>query len=217
MNERDDPRNKRDDPRNERCVLRGARFDVHEMDLIGADGKRYTREVVRHPGAVVILPLLSDDSVVLIENRRPAVGETLLELPAGTREPGEPIEVTAARELTEETGYRAATLRTLHEFYSAPGICDERMTLFVASDLTAGAPDREATEKIVNRPADRAEIESWVREGKIRDAKTLVGLYAFLYSPAFQDRPANRSELGRSELGRSELGRSELGGKPETP
>ncbi len=168
----------------ERCLLRGARFNVHAMELIGLDGESYTREVVRHPGAVVILPLLDTDTVLLIENQRPAVGETLLELPAGTCEPDESIEATAARELVEETGYRAAGWRRLHDFYSAPGICDERMRLFVATGLTAGDPNREPTERIENRPADRAQVEAWVHGGQIRDAKTLVGLYAFLYAPA---------------------------------
>ena len=111
------------------------------------------------------------------------MGETLLELPAGTREPNESAESTAARELIEETGYRAAILKPIHEFYSAPGICDELMHLYVARDLTKGAHQREATEEIENRIATRAEITQWIAEGRIRDAKTLVGLYAFLYSP----------------------------------
>ena len=164
----------------ERVVLQGARFDVHEMKLTGRDGKTYVREVIRHPGAVVLLPLLDADTVVLIENTRPSVGETLLELPAGTREPDEPAEQTAARELIEETGYRAASLKQLHEFYSCPGICDELMHLYVARDLTPGDHQREATEEIENRLATRDEIRRWIGEGKIRDAKTLVGLYAFL-------------------------------------
>ena len=164
----------------ERCVLRGARFDVHELDLVGRDGQVYTREIVRHPGAVVILPLLDPDTVVLIQNHRPAIDETLLELPAGTCEPPEPSQRTAARELAEETGYRAGSWRHLHDFFSAPGICDERMSLFVATELTAGDARREATEQIENRLATRGQIADWVRSGKIRDAKTLVGLYAFL-------------------------------------
>lgn len=171
------------DTNRERVVLEGARFNVHEMDLIGSDGKTYRREVIRHPGAVVLLPLIDADTVVLIENTRPSVGETLLELPAGTREPNESAERTAARELVEETGYHAGSLVLLHEFYSAPGICDELMHLFVASDLTLGQHQREATETIENRIATRDEITEWISDGRIRDAKTLVGLYAFLSSP----------------------------------
>jgi ADP-ribose pyrophosphatase len=175
------------DTNRERLVLSGARFNVHEMELVGSDGQTYAREVIRHPGAVVLLPLLDDDTVVLIENGRPSVDETLLELPAGTRESDEDPQRTAARELIEETGYRAGSLTKLHEFYSAPGICDELMHLFVARDLTAGDPQREATEQIENRPASREQIKQWIAAGRIRDAKTLVGLYAFLYSPALND------------------------------
>ncbi len=168
----------------EKQLLKGSRFDVHEMELTGRDGKTYLREVVRHPGAVVLLPLLDHDTVVLIENTRPTVGETLWELPAGTREPKEPADDTAARELVEETGYRAGSLTLLHQFYSAPGICDEWMQLYVARDLQEGQHAREATEQIQNRIATRRQVQNWIAAGKIRDAKTLIGLYAFLYSPA---------------------------------
>jgi ADP-ribose pyrophosphatase len=171
----------------EPILLRGQRFNVHQMQIVGSDGRTYVREVVRHPGAVVLLPLLDRDTVVLIENRRPSVGQTLLELPAGTREADEHPEITAARELVEETGYQAGNLMLLHEFYSAPGICDELMHLYVARDLTQGDHQREATETIENRIATRQQVAQWISEGQIRDAKTLVGLYAFLHSPRLND------------------------------
>lgn len=164
----------------EPILLEGARFNVQRLTLTGEDGQVYQREVVRHPGAVVLLPILDDGRVVMIENTRPTVGETLLELPAGTREPAEEPMVTASRELIEETGYTAGKLELIHEFYSAPGICDELMHLYRATALVAGDPDREATESIVNRIATRNEIRQWIAEGSIRDAKTLVGLYAYL-------------------------------------
>jgi ADP-ribose pyrophosphatase len=169
--------------KSERKLLHGSRFDVHAMDLVGNDGNTYVREVIRHPGAVVLLPLLDADTVVMIENTRPTVGETLLELPAGTREPNEPAIDTAHRELIEETGYQANEMRVVHEFYSAPGICDELMLLYLATELQAGQHQREATEQIETRVASRQQILDWIAAGQIRDAKTLVGLYAFLYSP----------------------------------
>lgn len=168
--------------RNETVLLKGNRFDVHMMHLQGSDGKTYQREVIRHPGAVVLIPRLDADTVVLIENTRPTVGETLLELPAGTMEWNEDPKATAKRELIEETGYRADSFTLLHQFYSAPGISDELMYLYLADGLRPGDHQREAVEQIENRIASRTEIIEWISEGKIRDGKTLIGLYAFLHS-----------------------------------
>jgi ADP-ribose pyrophosphatase len=166
---------------NEKVLLQCSRFKVNAIEMTDRNGRQLVREVIRHPGAVVLLPLLDDGRLVMIENYRHTVDETLLELPAGTMEAGEPPELTAARELSEETGYRAAKIEKLHEFYSCPGICDELMHLYIASGLTAGEPDREATEEIENRIVSRYEIAKLIAEGAIRDAKTLVGLYAFLH------------------------------------
>lgn len=177
--------------KSEKLVLDGARFRVHQMEVEGNDGQTYWREVIRHPGAVVLLPLLDEDHVVLIENYRMTIQQTLLELPAGTREPNEPSVETARRELIEETGYTAETLEPLHEFFSAPGICDEWMEIFVAKGLTLGDANREAVEQISNRIASRAEIAELLHSGQIRDAKSLVGLYAFLYSPKLNSQSSD--------------------------
>lgn len=168
----------------EKLLLRCSRFDVHAMQVTDSTGRTRVREVIRHPGAVVLLPCLGDGRIVMIENHRHTVAETLLELPAGTIDPGESPEQTAARELTEETGYRAERLEKLHEFYSCPGICDELMHLYLATGLTAGEPAREATEQIENRIVSRQEVTTLIAQGAVRDAKTLVGLYAWLQRPA---------------------------------
>lgn len=160
----------------ERIVFEGIRFNVHEIDVPTGDGEPIKRHVVRHPGAVVIAPLLDNDRVVLIQNTRATVGKTLLELPAGTREPKEAAELTAARELIEETGYSAGKLTHVLQFYAAPGITDELMHLFIAEDLTAGEHAREAGEAIVNRIATWAEIDAMIDAGEFEDGKTLTGL-----------------------------------------
>lgn len=157
-------------------LLTSQRFRVERVPERHADGALGSRDVIRHPGAVVMLPVLADGRLCLIRNRRTAVGKTLLELPAGTRDRTEPPEVTARRELLEETGYRAQRWRQLLSFFVSPGILDERMWLFLAEGLTPGPPQREPDEQIENYVCSRAEALAMVESGAIEDAKTLVGL-----------------------------------------
>jgi ADP-ribose pyrophosphatase len=134
------------------------------------------KEVVRHPGAVVILPLLDSNHVCLIRSYRISVARTLLELPAGTLEPGEPPAETARRELIEETGFRCRSLRHLHSFFLSPGILDEEMHLFVAEGLTPGPAAREPGEQIENYICTWETAMEHLDRGEIRDAKTLAAL-----------------------------------------
>ena len=157
-------------------LLQTSKFTVVRQTQTTPAGKTKTREIVRHPGACVIVPLLNDGRVCLIRNYRIAVGQTLIELPAGTLEPPEPPHVTAERELIEETGYRAAKIEFLHAFYLSPGILDERMHLHLATGLTAGEAAREEGEEIENWLVPWDEAVSLVFSGQIQDAKTIVGL-----------------------------------------
>lgn len=157
-------------------LLKTRRFDVVRLSYRTGDGTVYTREVARHPGAVTILPLMDDGRVCLIRNYRVAVDQTLIELPAGTLEPGEDPAVTAARELEEETGYRAAQVRQLCEFFMSPGVLSERMVLFLATGLTAGPARLEGGELIEPFVVTWQDAMSLIERGEIRDAKSLTGL-----------------------------------------
>ncbi|HZZ72703.1 MAG TPA: NUDIX hydrolase [Pirellulales bacterium] len=163
-------------PPDEELLLRARRFQVVRRYETLPDGSRHPRETVQHPGAVVILPLVAEDRVCLIHNYRIAVKQKLIELPAGTLEPGEDPAVTAARELSEETGFRAERIRLLHEFYMSPGILNERMRLFLATGLTAGETAREAGEQIDNWIVSWSDALAMVDDGRIQDAKTIAGL-----------------------------------------
>ncbi len=167
---------------NSQRVFKGVRFDVHAVTLLGRDGQTHRREVVVHPGAVVLLPLLDDKTVVLIRNERFAVGQTLWELPAGTLEPEEGPDICAARELEEETGYRAAEIVKLTDFYSSPGICTERMYAYLARHLTYVGQSLDQGEQITPEPIALAKAMTMIREGEIRDGKTIATL---LYYHAF--------------------------------
>jgi ADP-ribose pyrophosphatase len=163
-------------PIGKETVLRTERFEVERVRRALPDGGSLDRSVVRHPGAVTILPLLEGDRVCLIQNWRVAVEKTLIELPAGTLAPGEDPRETAFRELIEETGFRAGCLEPLSACYMSPGILDERMYLFVARDLTPGSPAREAGEEIENLIVPWQDAIRMVRDGRIEDAKTMIGL-----------------------------------------
>jgi ADP-ribose pyrophosphatase len=120
--------------------------------------------------------LVDAEHVCLIRSRRLTVGQTLVEVPAGTREPGEPPLETARRELEEETGYRAAGWQELARFYASPGILSEEMIVYLATELTPGPPRREENEEIENLVVSWAEAMAMVDRGEIRDGKTLVAL-----------------------------------------
>ncbi len=128
---------------------------------------------------MTIVPMVDAQHVCLIRNYRLAVGATLIELPAGTLEPGEDPAATARRELTEETGYRADQLEHLCSFFLSPGILDERMYVYVATGLTAGQPAREACEEIENHVVCWEEALTMIAEGRIEDAKTIASLLIY--------------------------------------
>jgi ADP-ribose pyrophosphatase len=157
-------------------LLTTSKFRVVRETIPAPSGKTKTREIVRHPGACVIVPLLEDGRVCLIRNWRVAVNQTLIELPAGTLEPPESAHVTAERELIEETGYRAKKIEFLHTFFLSPGILDEKMHLYLATGLTAGETAREEGEEIENWLVSWDEAIAMIFRREIQDAKTIVGL-----------------------------------------
>lgn len=162
-------------PQHIEAIYTGRKIALERRTVAGPRGET-TYDVVRHPGAAVILPVLDDGRIVLIENHRPAVGRTLLELPAGTLDAGERPEVCAARELAEETGYRAVEWTPLLEFYPSPGVMTELMHIFVARRLTPGpaAPEPGEEIRVLDKPLDECLAD--VRAGRIRDAKTMLAL-----------------------------------------
>jgi len=160
----------------DRKLLETERFDVILQSYHTTDGCRHTRATIQHPGAVTIIPLLSGDRVCLVRNYRVAVDKTLIELPAGTLEPGEDPGLAAPRELAEETGYRAGRIEAVSQFAMSPGIMNERMHLYVATELTAGTQNLDEGEVIETLIVSWSDAMQMVDRQEISDAKTLVGL-----------------------------------------
>jgi ADP-ribose pyrophosphatase len=163
----------------QRTLLETRRFTVVEETHRRKDGQSASLQYVKHPGSVAILPVLDDGQICLIHSRRLTVNQTLIEVPAGTREPGEEPVKTAHRELAEETGYRAAAMEELATFYPSPGIMDEQMSLFLATGLTAGEHAREPNEEIENYIVALAEALGMIDSGEITDGKTIIALLMY--------------------------------------
>lgn len=138
------------------------------------------REIVEHPGAVAILPVLEDGRMVLVRQYRPAVGRELLEVPAGTMEPDERPEDTARRELTEETGYAHGSLRKLVQFFVSPGWCNEELSVYVAEGLTPGNQSLADDEHIEIELVTAQDVPGLIGSADIADAKTIVALTSYL-------------------------------------
>ena len=151
------------------------RLELHHL-LDDETGRRHRREVVAHPGAVLILAMPDPAHVVLISNRRYAVGQTLIELPAGTLEKGEDPMNCAGRELLEETGYLAGRLQPLLNFFTSPGILSERMYAFAAYDLQKQKPALEEGEEIEVLLVEWDEALAMVGDARITDGKTIAAL-----------------------------------------
>jgi ADP-ribose pyrophosphatase len=163
-------------------VLRTRVFDVQRERVIEPTGLEATRDIIVHPGSVVVLPVLSDGGIVLIRQYRHSVEQYLWELVAGRRDGEESFEAGARRELREETGYTARRMRLLLDLFPSPGFLRENMAIFLATGLNAGKAEPEADERIAQRVFSLREVERRIRSGKIRDAKTVAGI---LYSAKY--------------------------------
>ena len=163
--------------RNRKTLFRGLVVDVEEMEVkFGAKGW-HPFQVVRHPGGVGVLPLFEDDTVTLIRQLRPSIGNRLIEVPAGRLGPGEDPAACGRRELAEETGLRAKFLAPLGIYHGSPGVFDEKIHLFLATGLTQEEADPEAYEEIGTIRISLGEARQMAVRGEITDGKTITALF----------------------------------------
>lgn len=161
-------------------LLRASVFGVDRIHVRDPDGEPYDRIVVRHPGAVSVVPVHDDGSVTLVRQYRAAVDDLVLEIPAGLLDrAGEEHEAAARRELAEEAGLEAASWEQLLVGWNSPGILDQRTTIFLATGLTAGTPRPDGREErfMSIERVMLADLEAMVAEGTLRDQTTVLGLF----------------------------------------
>lgn len=159
-----------------RVIYRGRKIDLALQGIELTDGRTAEREVVVHRGAVALVPMVDADHVCLVKNVRFAVGRTLLEVPAGTIDAAESPDQTAARELTEETGYTAARIEFVREWFVSPGVMTERMFLYLCRGLSPGPSRHELDERLETVILPWDEALAMARDGRICDAKSVLAL-----------------------------------------
>ena len=161
-------------------IYEGRVFGLRRDEVVEPSGVRATREVITHPGSVVVLPVLANGKIVMVRQYRHATRQYMWELVAGRKEPEETPEVGAARELLEETGYRAKKFKVFLDFFPTPGFLEERMFLLLAEGLTAGEAQPEEDEKIEVQAYSLNELKQMIRKGELRDAKSIAGILYYL-------------------------------------
>lgn len=159
--------------------FQGWRISVVDASFRDPEGGVFHRDIVRHPGAVAVVPVTDEGTAMLVRQYRGAVDRWLLEIPAGTRDvDGESPEVTAGRELEEEVGVRAGSLEHLATIHNTPGFCDEETLVYLASALSPATAARHGPEEqhieVVELPLD--DVDAMLSSGELTDAQTVIGL-----------------------------------------
>src|SRR6266446_218950 len=161
-------------------IYQGRVFGLRRDEVVEPSGVRTTREVITHPGSVVVLPVLPNGRIVMIRQYRHATRQYLWEQVGGRKEQGEASKQGAARELLEETGYRAKRFKVFLDVFPTPGFLEERMHLLLAEGLTAGEAQPEEDEKIEVRPFKVKDLKQMIKSGRLRDAKSIAGILYYL-------------------------------------
>lgn len=163
-----------------RIVFKGKVFSVRRDEIIEPSGVRATRDMIAHPGSVVVMPIQDDGKIVVIRQYRYAARQYLWELVAGRIDAGENPKQAAKRELIEETGLRAKTFRVFLEFWPSPGFLEEKMFVLLAEGVTQGVAEPEEDERIEAKAFTRAEIEKMLQNGEFHDGKSISSLLYYL-------------------------------------
>ena len=166
--------------RSSKMVFEGKVFGVRRDEVEEPNGVKATREVIAHPGSVVVLPVLNDGKILMIQQFRYATRQYLWELVAGRIDAGETVKEAAARELKEETGYVAKRFTEFLDFFPTPGFLEERMHILLAEGLKAGKAEPEEDEKIISHAYSVDELKRMMKNGKLKDGKSIAGVLYYL-------------------------------------
>ncbi|TXK83492.1 NUDIX hydrolase [Paenibacillus sp. N3.4] len=160
------------------AIFKGRIISLQVDHVLLPNGETATREIVKHPGAVAVIPLLGDKMIVVEQYRKP-LERSQVEIPAGKLDAGEEPLHAALRELEEETGYRTDNVKLVSSFYTSPGFADEIVHLFIAEDLVKGEANPDEDEFLTCEAITLEQAQQYIREQRISDAKTIMAVYAW--------------------------------------